>query len=63
MAGNDARKWAFVAAIRVSNVTSPDDDILPMISPDLQDNSGQSVGLRNGPFCKLITAEGCLNYG
>ena len=27
MAGNDAQNWAFLAAIRASDVTSPDDDI------------------------------------
>ena len=25
--GNDAQNWAFLAAIRASNATSPDDDI------------------------------------
>ena len=44
------KNWAFFAAIRVSNVASPDDDILPMIFPDLEENSGQSMGLQNGPF-------------
>ena len=32
-------------------------------SPDLGKNHGHPMGLRNGPFCKLITAEYCLNYG
>ena len=50
MAGNDAQNWAFFAAIRVSNVTSPGDDILPMIFPDFQENPGQPMGLQNGPF-------------
>ena len=27
MTGNDAQNWAFLAASRASNVTSPDDDI------------------------------------
>ena len=33
-AGNDAQNGAFLAAIRVSNVASSDDDILSMIFPD-----------------------------
>ena len=50
VAGNDARDWAFFAAIRVSNVTSTDNDILSMIFPDLQENRGQSMGFQSGPF-------------
>ena len=49
-AGNDARNGAFVAAIRVSNVTSPDDDILSAISPDLQENHGQPVRSPKSPL-------------
>ena len=51
MAGNDARIWAFFAAIRVSTAAFPGDDILPAIPPFRQENSGQSVGPPNGPFC------------
>ena len=34
MAGNDAENVAFLAAIRVPNVESPEGDILPTIFPD-----------------------------
>ena len=61
--GNDAQNGAFLAAIRAQNGPSSEDDISPMIFPDSQENHGQSMGLQNGPFCDLITAEGRLNYG
>ena len=32
--GNDAQNGEFLAAIRVSNVASSDDDIFPMMFPD-----------------------------
>ena len=63
MTGNDARNGAFLAAIRARNGSSSEDDILPMIFPDSQGNPAQTMGLQNGPFCKLIAAEGCLNCG
>ena len=49
-AGNDAQNGAFLAAIRVSNVAPPDDDILSMIFPDFEENHGQSMGFVNGPI-------------
>ena len=33
-AGDDAQNGAFLAAIRIRNAASSDDDILPAISPD-----------------------------
>ena len=64
MAGNDAQNGAFLAAIRAQNGSSSEDDILPMIFPDSQENPARTMGLRNAPFfCELITAEGRLNYG
>ena len=63
MAGNDAQNGEFLAAIRAQNGSSSEDDILPMIFPDSQGNPAQTMGLQIGPFCELITAEGCLNYG
>ena len=50
MAGNDAQNGAFLAAIRAQNGPSSEDDILPVIFPDFQENPGQSMGLQNGPF-------------
>ena len=52
-----AQNGAFLAAIRVSNVASSDDDILPMIFPDFEENPGQPMGLQNGP--SLLANHGC----
>ena len=35
-AGNDAQNGEFLAAIRVANVASSEDDISPMIFPDFR---------------------------
>ena len=42
--------WTFLAAIRVPNVSSLEDDIFRMISSLLQENHGRSVNLQNAPF-------------
>ena len=41
----------------------PGGDMMSMKSPDFGENHGHPMGLRNGLFRKLITAEYCLNYG
>ena len=41
----------------------PGGDRMSMKSPDFGKNHGRPMGLRNGPFCKLITVAYCLNYG
>ena len=64
MAGSDAENVAFLAAIRVPNVESPEADILSLIPPDLQGKYWATHWVAGmAPFCELIAAEGCLNYG
>ena len=47
---SDTEKWAFLAEIKVWNGASEEDDRFPTISPDSEENHGQSLVLQNGPF-------------
>ena len=62
VAGNGARNWEFLSAIRGPNGPSLADDILPTIPPDLQENPGQPMGLRNGPFLLANRGRGLSKY-
>ena len=49
-AGNDARNGESLAAIRVTDLAFRDCGMFPAISPQLQGDLGQLMGLRNDPF-------------
>ena len=48
--GNETKKRASLAEIRFGNGASPDGDGLSMISPDFEEDHGQSLYLQYGPF-------------
>ena len=67
MGGDEAQNGEFLAAIRVPNVASPGDDILPMIFPYSQENPGRPMGIQNGFFLVSNHGRGLpklwVNYG
>ena len=56
------RKMVFTA-IRFGNGESPEGDRFPMISPDFDENHGQSLSIQNGPFFQLMAAKDIMRRG